>query len=113
MNLMNRSDMSNYIAFDPDGQGLEGNIASISYDVDIIGQRFFSDNPKAPQFRLYAKSPRGKTVEIGGLWLKENKTKDGSYYQMTVTTGYGKFHANLGRFPGQDETSLMAVIPWD
>ncbi len=47
--------------------GLTGNIASISYDVDILGQRFVSDNPKAPQFRLYAKSPRGRTVEIGGL----------------------------------------------
>jgi uncharacterized protein (DUF736 family) len=109
---MNRNDMSNYIAFDPDGQGLEGNIASISYDIDIIGQRFVSDNPKAPQFRLYAKSPRGKTVEIGGLWLKENQAGN-QYYQMTVATGYGKYHANLGRFPGQDETSLMSVIPWD
>ena len=109
---MNRNDLSNYIAFDPDGQGLEGNIASISYDIDIIGQRFVSDNPKAPQFRLYAKSPRGKTVEIGGLWLKENQAGS-QYYQMTVATGYGKFHANLGRFPGQDETSLMTVIPWD
>ena len=109
---MNRNDMSNYIAFDPDGQGLEGNIASISYDIDVIGQRFVSDNPKAPQFRLYAKSPRGKTVEIGGLWLKENQAGN-QYYQMTVATGYGKYHANLGRFPGQDETSLMSVIPWD
>ena len=109
---MNRNDMSNYIAFDPDGQGLEGNIASISYDIDIIGQRFVSDNPKAPQFRLYAKSPRGKTVEIGGLWLKENQAGN-QYYQMTVATGYGKYHANLGRFPGEDETSLMSVIPWD
>ena len=105
--------MSNYIVFDPDGQGLEGNIASISYDVDIIGQRFYSDNPKAPQFRLYAKSPAGKTIDIGGLWLKENKTRDGSHYQMTVATGHGKLHANLGRFQGQEDPNLMAVIPWD
>lgn len=110
---MNRNNISNFIEFDADQMGLTGNIASISYDVDILGQRFVSDNPKAPQFRLYAKSPRGKTVEIGGLWLKESQSTGGQYYQMTIATGYGKFHANLGRFPGQSDTNLMAVIPWD
>ncbi|UXS05565.1 DUF736 domain-containing protein [Agrobacterium tumefaciens] len=105
-------DLTNYVIFDKDGKGLRGNIASISYDIDIFGEQFASENPKAPAFRLFAKSPLGKKVEIGGVWLKLNR-EGGEYHQMTLSTGHGKFHANLGRFPGQEDDSLMAVIPWD
>ncbi len=109
---MATQDLTNFVIFDPDGKGLRGNIASISYDIDIIGEPFSSENPKAPSFKLFAKSPRGKKLEIGGVWLKENQT-GGKYYQITLSTGHGKFHANLGRYPGQEDNSLMAVIPWD
>ncbi|NTA59792.1 DUF736 domain-containing protein [Agrobacterium tumefaciens] len=105
-------DLTNYVVFDNDGKGLKGNIASISYDIDIFGEAFASENPKAPAFKLFAKSPRGKKVEIGGVWRKENQL-GGKYYQVSLSTGHGKFHANLGRYPGQEDDGLMAVIPWD
>lgn len=109
---MATKDLTNFVLFDPEGKGLKGNIASISYDIDIFGERFTSENPKAPVFKLFGKSPRGKKVEIGGVWLKQNQN-GGDYYQLTLATGHGKFHANLGRFPGQDDENLMVVIPWD
>lgn len=105
------SDIVNFIRFESNNT-LTGNIASMAYDLDIVGEPFESSNPKAPLYRLYAKSPRGRRVEIGGLWEKENQN-GGKYYTLTVNTGHGKLNANLGRYPGQDDEDLMAVIPWD
>ncbi|API57369.1 MULTISPECIES: DUF736 family protein [Rhizobium] len=108
----NATELTNYIEFVEDGKRLRGNIASISYDIDIAGEPYKSENPKAPVYRLFAKSPRGKRIEIGGIWKKQNQNGS-DYYALTVNTGYGKLNANLGRYPGQDAENLMAVIPWD
>lgn len=105
------TDPVNYVRFN-EGNKLTGNIASMAYDLDIFGEPFESTNPKAPVYRLYAKSPRGRRVEIGGIWEKENQN-GGKYFTLTVNTGYGKLNANLGRYPGQDDEDLMAVIAWD
>ena len=43
---------------------------------------------------------------------KKNQT-GGDYLSLSVSTGHGRLNANLGRFPGQDDEDLMAVIPWD
>jgi uncharacterized protein (DUF736 family) len=91
---------------------LTGNIASMTYDIDIVARPFTSSNPKAPKFQLFAKTPRGRDIQIGGIWEKENQD-GGSYFTLTVNTGFGKLNANLGRYPGQDDEDLMAVIPWD
>ena len=118
---VNAAELTNYIQFAEDGKSLRGNIASISYDIDIAGEPYDSEHPKAPVFRLFAKSPRGKRIEIGGIWKKQNQS-GGDYYTLTVNTGYGKLNANLsanaqhlsrGRYPGQDNEDLMAIIPWD
>ena len=117
----NAPELTNYIRFAADGKSLNGNIASIAYDIDITGEAYSSDNPKAPVFRLFAKSPRGKRIEIGGIWEKQNQS-GGMYYTLAVNTGYGKLNANLsantqplsrGRCSGQDDHDLMAIIPWD
>ncbi|GLR60433.1 DUF736 domain-containing protein [Rhizobium indigoferae] len=105
------SEISNFIRFNEDGT-LTGNIASISYDLDIAGKENRSTNPDAPVYRLYAKSPRGRQVEIGAVWQRKNQN-GGDYYSVFISTGHGKLNANLGRYPGQDDDALMAVIPWD
>jgi len=104
------SDLVNFIRFNE--TGLSGNIASMAYDIDLTGEEIGSTNPKAPVYRLLARTPKGRSVEIGGIWKKTNQT-GGDYYTLSVNTGYGRFNANLGRFPGQDDDDLMAVIPWD
>ncbi|NTJ51562.1 DUF736 domain-containing protein [Agrobacterium rhizogenes] len=106
------TELTNYVQFADDGKTLKGNIASISYDIDIAGEAYTSDNPKAPTFRLFAESPLGRRVEIGGIWKKRNQS-GGEYITLTVNTGYGKLNANLGRYVGRDDHALMAVIPWD
>ncbi|MCY1667379.1 DUF736 family protein [Rhizobium sp. SL86] len=105
------TDLVNFIRFNQDNT-LSGNIASVAYDLDIFGEAFESSNPKAPVYRLFAKTPRGRRVEIGGIWEKSNQV-GGKYFTLSVSTGYGKLNANLGRYPHQDDEDLMAVIPWD
>ena len=107
--------MTNFIQFDKDdidnakGTGL---ISTIDRDLDIKVTPFDSTNEKAPTHRVYAKSPRGHDIEVGGIWKKKNQN-GGDYLSLSVSTGHGRLNANLGRFPGQDDEDLMAVIPWD
>ncbi|MDK4713506.1 DUF736 family protein [Rhizobium sp. CNPSo 4039] len=54
---------------------------------------------QSPVYRLFAKSPRGKHVEIGGIWKKQNQN-GGDYFTLSVNTGYGRLNAHLGRYPG-------------
>ncbi|NTI46125.1 DUF736 family protein [Rhizobium rhizogenes] len=108
----NIKELTNYVAFSEDRKSLRGNIASISYDIDVAGETYISDNPKAPAYRLFAESPLGRRLEIGGIWKRRNQS-GGDYFTLTVNTGYGKLNANLGRYSGQDDEDLMAVIPWD
>ncbi|CAK7261672.1 MULTISPECIES: DUF736 domain-containing protein [unclassified Shinella] len=105
------TELSNFIRVNEDNT-ISGNIASISYDLDISGEPFTSTNAKAPLYRLFAKSPRGRRIEVGGIWKKKNQ-KGGGYLSLSVNTGHGRLNANLGRFPGQDDEDLMAVIPWE
>ncbi|ASQ15012.1 DUF736 family protein [Sinorhizobium meliloti] len=105
--------ITNYIQFDGDnldtakGAGL---ISTIDRDMDIKVVPFESDNEKAPTHRVYAKSPRGHDIEVGGIWKKENQ--DGKPY-YTLSIRKLRYNANLGRFPGQDDASLQAIIEWE
>ena len=105
--------ITNYLQFDGDnldtakGAGL---ISTIDRDMDIKVVPFESDNDKAPTHRVYAKSPRGHDIEVGGIWKKENQ--DGKPY-YTLSIRKLRYNANLGRFPGQDDASLQAIIEWE
>ncbi|MDW9682815.1 DUF736 family protein [Sinorhizobium meliloti] len=105
--------ITNYIQFDGDnldtakGAGL---ISTIDRDMDIKVVPFESDNEKAPTHRVYARSPRGHDIEVGGIWKKENQ--DGKPY-YTLSIRKLRYNANLGRFPRQDDASLQAIIEWE
>jgi uncharacterized protein (DUF736 family) len=103
--------LSNFIHFD--GNSFTGNLASLAYDINITGQRVSSSNEKAPIYRVFAKSPAGRDIEIGGIWENQRQDGTGTYKSLIVNTGHSKLRANLGRFPGQDDENLMAVIPWN
>lgn len=64
---------------------------------------------KAPKFRLFSKSPRGRRVEMVGIWQRLNRYEE-PYYTLTISTGHSRHYANLGRYPGQDDETLFAVI---
>ncbi|MDX0973258.1 DUF736 family protein [Sinorhizobium medicae] len=104
---------TNYIQFDADdldtAQG-KGLISTIDRDLDINVVPFNSDNEKAPTHRVYAKSPRGHDIEVGGVWKKKN-AEGKPYYTLSIKR-LG-FNANLGRFPGQDDPTLQAIIEWE
>ena len=91
-------------------ESISGNIANLSFDIDFVGWPVTSDNEKAPKYRLYANSPRGRKFDIGGIRERKNQNGD-PYLTITIDTGHSKFYANLGRYPGQDDENLLAIIP--
>jgi uncharacterized protein (DUF736 family) len=101
------TDLTNFIRID--GDKLTGNVATLTFDIDFAGEPVASDNPDAPKFRIFAKSPRGRRIEIGALWQNMNRDEK-PYYSLSLNTGHSRFYANLGRYPGQDEDNLYAVI---
>ena len=102
--------LANFIQID--GKKITGNIATLSFDIDVTGEPVTSDNEKAPKYRLFAQSPRGRRVEVGGIWERLN-ADDKPYLALTLNTGHSRWYANLGCYPGQDDETLMAVIPND
>lgn len=87
-----------------------GSISTLTFDVDVSIEPNNSDNPMAPTHRVFARSPRGKLVECGGVWKKENKETGADYFTLTIRDF--NFNANLGKAANQDDDSVQAVIPW-
>ncbi|NKC23541.1 DUF736 domain-containing protein [Ochrobactrum oryzae] len=50
------SDLVNFIQIDAETDTLTGNLATLTFDIDITGEPVESTNPQAPVYRLYAKS---------------------------------------------------------
>lgn len=87
-----------------------GSISTLTFDVDVTIEPNSSDNPMAPTHRVFARSPRGKLVECGGVWMKENKETGAEYFTLTIRDF--NFNANLGKAASQDDNTVQAVIPW-
>ena len=93
-----------------DGNKLVGTISTMSFDIDFTGEGVDAGKDGSPAFRLFAKSPRGRSIDVGGIWVRTNK-EGNPYYTLTLHTGQTKWYANLGKYPGQDDDTLYAVIP--
>ena len=87
-----------------------GSISTLTFDLDITVEPIVSDNPMAPTHRVLGRSPRGRLVECGGIWKKQNRETGADYFSMTVRD-YA-FNANLGKAASQDDDALQATIPW-
>ena len=87
-----------------------GSISTLTFDLDITVEPIISDNPMAPTHRVLGRSPRGRLVECGGIWKKQNRDTGADYFSMTVRD-YA-FNANLGKAANQDDDALQAIIPW-
>lgn len=98
-----------------DGSDIEnakgsGPISTLAFDIDITVEPISSDNPMAPPHRVLGRSPRGRLVECGGIWKKQNRDTGADYFTMSIRD-FG-FNANLGKAANQDDGKLQAVIPW-
>ncbi|MFG6554481.1 DUF736 family protein [Sulfitobacter sp. 1A16808] len=87
-----------------------GSISTLTLDLDITIEPVASTNPMASTHRVLGRSPRGKLVECGGIWKKQNKETGADYFTLIICD-HG-FNASLGRAASQDDLSLQAVIPW-
>jgi uncharacterized protein (DUF736 family) len=50
-----------------------GSISTLTFDFDITVEPVASTYPMAPTHRVLGRSLRGKLVECGGIWKKQNK----------------------------------------
>jgi uncharacterized protein (DUF736 family) len=50
-----------------------GPISTLTFDLDITVEPVGSANSMAPTHRVLDRFPRGKLVECGGIWKKQNK----------------------------------------
>jgi uncharacterized protein (DUF736 family) len=75
-----------------------GSISTLTFDLDITVEPVASSNPMAPTHRVLGRSPRGKLVECGGIWKKQNKDTGSDYFTLTVRDH--AFNANLGKAAG-------------
>ena len=106
---------TNFIKFENDNieQAFgKGNIVTLDLDIELEAQVNNSDSADAPTHRLYSFSPKGRKVEVGGIWKRQNKSTGADYYTISVRSFGQVFRANLGRYPEQDDVSLQSIIPW-
>lgn len=108
------NEITNFIQFDNedlDTASGRGRISTLTDDIDIEVVPFNSENPDAPTHRVFAKSPRGFNIEVGGIWKKAKA--DGEGFKRNLSIRRLNYNANLGRFGGQDDPSLQAVLEWE
>lgn len=55
------TNLTNFIRGEANGT-LTGIIASLADEIDVTGEPFESANAKAPTYRLFAKTPRGRRI---------------------------------------------------
>lgn len=88
----------------------KGSISTLTFDADVELVPNNSDNELAPTHRVYSRSPRGRQIEVGGVWKKFSKETGEPYFTLSIRE-FG-FNANLGKAAGQDDEQVQAVIPW-
>ncbi|MDT6942471.1 DUF736 family protein [Brucella pseudogrignonensis] len=106
--------ITNFIQFDSedlDTASGKGRISTLTDDIDIEVVPFNSENPDAPTHRVFAKSPRGFNIEVGGIWKRAKA--DGEGFKRNLSIRRLNYNANLGRFGGQDDPSLQAILEWE
>ncbi|KIP98101.1 hypothetical protein RU07_22990 [Agrobacterium tumefaciens] len=109
---MTTAKLTNFIQFDNDTLATakgQGRISTLTADIEIHVVPITSTNLRAPSHRVFGKSPAGYELEVGAIWIGENQ--DGGT-KFTLQIKQLKFNANLGRYAGQDDESLQAIIPW-
>ena len=107
------TNLTNFIRFkgkDFDKSEGAGRISTLDKDIEITAVPFKSNNENAPTHQIFAKSPGGFDVQIGGIWKKKNK-QNNDFYTLSIRPL--KFNANLGRYPSQDDRTLQAIIEWE
>ncbi|MCR8550041.1 DUF736 domain-containing protein [Salipiger sp. P9] len=90
------------------GKGV-GSISTLTFDLDITVEPVGSANPMAPTHRVLGRSPRGKLVECGDIWKKQNNEAGADYYMLTIRD-HG-FNANLGKAANQDDLPCRTSSP--
>lgn len=75
--------------------GFEGYIASVHFDLEIaLRPNTQSTGENAPDMLVFAKSPRGREIQIGGMWERISRAEK-PYMAMTVRIEDRQISANI------------------
>ncbi len=110
---MTNNKLTNFIQFEDDdiaGAVGTGRISTLTHDIEIRAVPFTSANERAPTHRIFGKSPAGYELEVGAIWQGQNNNGGTKF---TLFIKQLRLNANLGRYAGQDDASLQAIIPWE
>jgi uncharacterized protein (DUF736 family) len=67
---------------------------------------------KAPDYRLYGRTPHGKAVDVGAAWTKGSRDTGETYISLKIDIPElpTVYYATLGRAADQDDPDCMAII---
>jgi uncharacterized protein (DUF736 family) len=88
----------------------EGYIASESFDLDVIIVRNASkQSDVSPDYEVMTKSPRGRTIRIGGVWVRRSRA-DNDFLSLAAKISGQQINANL--FPRTDDSTVFDLAEW-
>lgn len=104
--------MTNFIRFDDrniEGSVGHGRISTLDFGFEITVTPHNATVDRAPSHSVYATSPDGFQISVGAIWSGTNR-RGGRKWTLSIPSK--AFIANLGRYPGQTDAALQAVIPF-
>jgi hypothetical protein len=90
--------------------GLVALVADIGFDVveNLDGAGIRLNRATAAEVRALRTLA---SVRSTGRGISSILADGGDHFSLSVSTGHGRFNANLGRYFGQGDEDMMAVIP--
>lgn len=88
----------------------EGFIASESFDLDVtILRNANKQSDVSPDYEVLTKSPRGRTIRIGGVWIRRSRA-DNDFLSLAAKINGQQINANL--FPQDDDSATFDLAEW-
>jgi uncharacterized protein (DUF736 family) len=89
-----------------------GELRMLSFHTQLRMVPITRPHDKAPDFRLYGRSPNGKAVDVGAAWTKTGRETGETYVSLKIDIPElpQVYYATLGRAAEQDDPDCMAII---
>jgi uncharacterized protein (DUF736 family) len=95
-----------------DDGSFTGQLRMLTFETALRMVPIARASDKAPDFRLYGRSPTGKAVDVGAAWTKTPRDGGETYVSLKIDVPElpQVYYATLGRAADQDDDDLMSII---
>jgi uncharacterized protein (DUF736 family) len=89
-----------------------GELRMVSFSTPLRMVPIARRNDRAPDFRLYGRSPHGKAVDIGAGWTKTGRETGETYVSLKIDAPElpTVYYATLGQAADQDDPDCNSII---